>query len=152
MNIQQKRPAGIKYVLVKENLPAGATDVHYIIPIEVNGNKTQVIPVTELENNPAKYASMFPQYIKKVENTTPLTVRTTAPGYQYKNGALVKTPKRRTVADIAVGATVTTPATRSVTPPKVEVTPPKVETETGQLNIQSATTEETAKTTKRKGS
>lgn len=148
MNIQQKKPAGIKYVLVKETLPAGATDVHYIIPVEVNGNKTQVIPVSELENNPAKYASMFPQYIKKVENSTPLTVRTTAPGYQYKNGALVKTPKKRTVADIAVGnTTVTSPQTRSVTPPKVEL-------ETGQLNIQSATTEEAAKlhTTKRKGS
>ncbi len=110
-----KKQSGIKYQLIKEALPVGTDVVHYIVPIEVNGRKTQEVPVSELENNPAKYASMFPQYIKPINLQQTATIKTVNAAYTVKSGVLSKKPVRRTVADIATPAE---PVTRTATTEK----------------------------------
>lgn len=120
MNLNARtKPAGIKYRLVKERIPQGTDSVHYIVPVEVNGRLTQEIPVSELEANPTKYASMFPQYFERIKpangagNST-VNIRSLNKDYKIENGKVVKKTPRRTVADIAPQTTHTEPKSKSV--------------------------------------
>lgn len=111
MNANTRKPAAVKfkYRLIKERIPQGTDSVHYIVPVEIGGRLTQEIPVAELEANPAKYASMFPQYFERVKPTgagtgSSVIIRSTSKDYKVENGKVVKKTPRRTVADIAAGA------------------------------------------------
>lgn len=119
-----RKPVGIKYRLIKERIPQGTDSVHYIVPVEINGRLTQEIPVSELEANPGKYASMFPQYFEKVKPVTgagsTVNIRSLNKDYKIENGKVVKKTTRRTVADIAAPTIVTEPKTK--TPPTVVTT------------------------------
>lgn len=114
-----RKPAGIKYRLIKERIPQGTDSVHYIVPIQVNGRATQEIPVSELEANPAKYASMFPQYFERVKPATgagsSVTIRSLNKDYKIENGKVVKKTTRRTVADIAPQTAASEPKTKTAT-------------------------------------
>jgi len=104
-NFVSRKTSGPRWELDKSKLPLGTSVVHYIVPVEVNGMKTQEIPVSELEANPQKYRTMFPQYFKKsvssgLASSVKITPRTAE--LKLQNGILVKKVRKRTVADIVV--------------------------------------------------
>lgn len=105
MSVVAKKSGGVKYRLVKERIPQGTDVVHYIVPIEVNGRKTQEIPVSELETNPGKYATMFPQYIEKVRTSgNGVTIKPLSKEYKVQNGVVTKIVTRRTIHDVKTPA------------------------------------------------
>jgi len=105
MSVVAKKSGGVKYRLVKERIPQGTDVVHYIVPIEVNGRKTQEIPVSELETNPGKYATMFPQYIEKVRTSgNGVTIKPLSKEYKVQNGVVTKIVARRTIHDVKTPA------------------------------------------------
>lgn len=128
-----RKPAGIKYRLIKERIPQGTSLVHYITPIEVNGRLTQEIPVSELEANPGKYASMFPQYFERVLPTTgsgnPMNIRSLNKDYKVENGRVIKKIPRRTVSDIATQTTHTDTKSQSTSTVVTQTVLPTTDTE-----------------------
>ena len=137
------KPAAKKYQLDKTQLPPGTDVVHYIFPIDVNGRKTQEIPVAELESNPARYASMFPQYFKQINAPQAPVIKPVSKEYAVKGGKLVKTKPRRTVADIDTNQP-TAPVTAART-----IKPAVAEKPATELPLNSAA--ETADKRNRKG-
>lgn len=97
---RKKQNSNVKYQLHKEHIPKGTDVVHYIVPIEVNGRMTQEIPLSELEMNPGKYATMFPQYIRKIRTGSGVSIKPVGKDFKVQNGVVVKTTPRRTAADV----------------------------------------------------
>lgn len=104
--VSRKSGGTVKYRFNREKLPIGTDVVHYMVPVEVNGQKTQEIPVSELEAHPAKYHTMFPQYIDKIKNGNPVVIKVLSSEFKVKDGAVVKNTPKRTIKDVAPKAAV----------------------------------------------
>ncbi len=106
-NFVSKKSGGtVKFRFNRDKLPIGTDVVHYVVPIEVNGQKTQEIPVSELEAHPGKYHSMFPQYIDKIKNGNTVVIKVLSSEFKVKDGAVVKNKPKRTIKDVEPKAAV----------------------------------------------
>ena len=139
--VSRKSGGTVKYRFNKDKLPIGTDVVHYMVPVEVNGQKTQEIPVSELEAHPAKYHTMFPQYIDKIKNGNPVVIKVLSSEFKVKDGAVVKNAPKRTIKYVSPKPSGNTSKEEKVVAPNPAE---EIKTPSGQADVNNAADAENA--------